>query len=1260
MVPQAGNDFKAPFPRTRFLAGWGALKWCFLLAVSLSGVAGAGRVVESPLLRGGDPAVALSVDVTGEKEILLTATVGPDNSDYDQAIWAEPQFVLADGTWVDATKLSVPYATVGWGSFQVNQAPWVKGRIVTLGASDFARYFAAHAPSVFSLAVPAHAVRFEAKVGLTKLNGVGSSVFRVETGVGAAVARARQAAATAAKTIPSLGHLLAHRKSQIAAAQWNGLARRFVSATNACAAVDADSANGRAAYSPNVLDAAVQAGKELDRIKRALMIDLNPALAFDQLLFIRRKNRRSFLPCNWQSNSMLPKDGHANELCLLDVKGPEAGRTKVVYTPPNGQPIADVELHWNADRLLFSGIGTSNAWHVLELDLASKKVRQVTPPNAPDVNCYDACYVPDGHIIFTCTALKYAVPCVWGSTPVANLFRAWADGSGMELLANDQEHAWCPEVMPDGRVMYLRWEYTDIPHAHARILFTCNPDGTNQRAFYGSNSFWPNSMFYARPIPGKPTQFVAVLTGHHGLRREGRLGLFDVTRGTEEGEGAIQLLPGYGKKVDPIVRDRLYSGTWPMNLHPYPLDDTTFLVARRNEGEARYSLYLIDRFDNEICLLREADHDLCEPVPLMKTPVPHPQPDRIDPARKDAQIYVADIYEGPGLKAIPRGTVKSLRVYTYTFGFHNEGGVFGVIGLDGPWDMRRILGTVPVNADGSVYFRVPANTPIAVQPLDAEGQALQVMRSWFTARPGEYLSCAGCHEKQAFVARTPRAAANMKLEEIQSWRGPTRNYEFLREVQPVLDAFCVRCHHEADPADREMFGDRQWKPDLRPTKLTGWHTAAPGAPNWMAAGGHFTRSYFNLVRYVRHPGLESDIHLFEPMEWHAETTELMMLLDKGHHGVTLSAEARDRLVTWIDLNAPFHGRWQTVVGEAAKGREALRERRREQYAGLKENHEKIETPPVKLTAPPPRAPLPSQPPLTVAGWPFDPAAKPSAPAAPLVLAPGVELPLVAIPGGTFVMGSNDAGAEGDERPAAAVRVAPFQMGAREVTNREFREFDPKHDSRCESRHNYQFGATGYDVNGDDLPVVRVSWTKAVQFCAWLSKKTGRTVRLPTEAEWEWAARAGSTRPFWWGADAGNFAPFANLADISLGDFSANCYENDRFKARFGNVENIYDNWIPQAHAVNDGAFLEEKSGKWKPNPWGLFDLHGNVAEWTQSKYRPYPYVADDGRNAPDGDERRVVRGGSWMSRPKRATASYRRAHRPYAPVFDVGFRIVVE
>jgi formylglycine-generating enzyme required for sulfatase activity len=1197
--------------------------------------------------------------VEGVEEVKLTATVGPDTYDYDQAIWCGPTFVMKDGSRVDATMLEMRRAEAGWGKVEPNRVNWSKSPTAKVGGEEFRRFISAHAPSCIVIPVPSGAVRFEARGGLTAPRGKGSCVFRVEAGEFTRRERAERMAAVAKDSLAAINRLVAHRR-----AANPGLAAKVDEVAAEVRAVKAAikvmSLGGNVSISD--VEAAEKAFGRLDALKRRLMIDLNPAVSFDRLLFIRRRNGRQHLPCNWQSNSMLPRGGHDNELCMLDVRGAKVGETELVYKPEGGRPIIDVELHWNADRLLFSGVAASNAWHVMELDLATRRVRQVTRDNAGDINHYDACYVPDGRIIFTCTALKYAVPCVWGNAPVANLFRCNADGSGMELLSNDQEHAWCPEVMPDGRVMYLRWEYTDIPHANSRILFTCNPDGTNQRALYGSNSFWPNSMFYARPIPGRPMQFVAVLTGHHGLRRMGQLGLFDVSKGTEEADGAVQLMPGHGKPVEPIVRDQLYNGTWPMNLHPYPLDDTTFLVSRRNKGESKFSIYLVDRFDNELCLLREAGHDLCEPVPLMKTPVPHAQPDRTVPGATTAQVYIANVYEGPGLKGIPVGTVKNLRLYTYTFGFQNEGGLYGTIGLDGPWDMRRTLGTVPVNADGSAYFKVPANTPIAVQPLDAEGQSLQVMRSWFTARSGEYLSCAGCHEKQSFVARAPRAAANMPLEEIRPWRGPERNFEFAREVQPVLDAFCVRCHDEPDPSHAEMFGHRRWKPDLRGTSMvTNWNTRMHGHV-WRKFGGKFSVPYFNLVRFVRHPGIESDIHLFEPMEWHADTTELMMMLDKGHHGVKLSEEARDRLVTWIDFNAPYHGRWQTIVGKEALGREKLREERRVKYLGVRMNHEEIDTPPpvLKDEFSASIRPAAAGAPLKIVGWPFDPSAKPASSAPAIQLAGGVEIALVSVPGGSFVMGRNGPKGPRDERPAAKVDVKPFLIGAREITNREFRQFDPKHDSRCESRHGYQFGVTGYDVNGDDLPVVRVSWTKAVAFCEWLSKKTGRKVRLPTEAEWEWAARAGSDKPFWWGDVTDDFAAYANLADISLSDYSGNPYVQDRVKARYGNTENLFDNWVPQAHNVNDGAFLEEKSGKWRPNPWGLHDMHGNVWEWTQSKYAPYPYVADDGRNAPGGDDRRVVRGGSWYSRPKLATASFRRAYRPYAPVYDVGFRIVVE
>ena len=1202
----------------------------------------AAETVASGLMKGGMAAVPIAADVTGTKELTLIATIGPDDYTADQAVWGNPRLVLKDGKTVDLTTLTPSEAAVGWGTLLVNKchtgALHIAGKPVERG-------FWAHAPSELTFSLPPDAVRFEAEVGLTAPEGQGSAVFQVETG---SLAQRRKVERLLARVnLDAMERLIAWRLTRTPEQ------KAFLDEARAQVLAGREVLKGAGAQGGSEV---LKAAEALEAVKRKLLLETNPAITSDEVLFIRQKAGR-FLPQNWESNSSLPKNGHENTLCALRLRGAGAGTVREIFTPPNQAMIADLDLNWDGQRVLFSSIGASNAWHVFEMNLTSRAVRQVSLDNAPDINHYDACYLPDGRIMFSCTALKYAVPCVNGGSPVANLFRMNADGSGMEILASDQEHSWCPTVLPDGRVMYLRWEYADLPHANSRIMFTCNPDGTNQRALYGSNSFWPNGIFYARPIPNQPMQFVGVVSGHHGHARKGELVLFDVNRGTQEADGAVQRVPGYGKKVEPVVADQLANGSWPLYLHPFPLDETTYLVAMQPDERSRTGLYLVDRFDNVLPLFEEAGCDLVEPVPLCASPVPRIQPDRIVKDDPSATIYIADIYEGPGLKGVPRGEVKKLRLYTFTYGFEGEGGLYGVIGMDGPWDMRRTLGTVPVNADGSALFKVPANTPIAIQPLDAEGKSLQVMRSWLTARNGENLSCVGCHEKASFTPQTVPARSQGKPETITPWRGPPRNFEFAREVQPVLDAYCVGCHNEDDPPPAARFGDKRWKPDLRGDKtITDWKTAMDG----QGQGGKFSVSYANLHRYVRRPGIESDIHLFVPMEWHADTTELMLLLQKGHHNVKLSDEALDRLVTWMDLNAPFHGRWQTIVDCAsACAKEGVREKRRALYAGLTENHETIDLPPLKFEqVTPAKEPAPPASETACDGWPFDPAGKPAGAAATLDLGGGVTLELVTLPGGDFLMGSTDGYA--DEQPVAKVGVTPFKIGRIEITNRQFRRFRPEHDSRRESRHGYQFGVTGYDVNGDDAPAVRLSWRDAVAFCEWLAKTTGKKVALPTEAQWEWAARAGSGKPFWFGAAIADFAPFANLADVTLSDFSGNPYVQDREKARYKNPDNIYDNWIPQIPQVNDGGFLGEPSGKWKANPWGLSDMHGNVAEWTRSMYSDYPYRGADGRNALTGDAKRVVRGGSWWDRPKHATASFRRAYRPYQPVYNVGFRIVVE
>lgn len=1012
--------------------------------------------------------------------------------------------------------------------------------------------------------------------------------------------------------------------------------------------------------------------RRFQQLKTEALLD-NPLLDFDQLLFVERHGANLGLPANWESNSSLKKDGFSNRLRTLSPVRP-GGQVNTVFEPSGNRFIGDIDLHWNGKRMLFSMPGANGRWQVFELALGEKEPREIPLITEPDVDNYDACYLPDGRIVFTSTATFVGVPCVYGASHVANLYIRERDGSIRQLTV-DQEHNWCPTVLNNGRLLYLRWEYTDLPHSNSRRLFHMNPDGTGQAEFLSGSSYFPNSFFYARPIPDHPTMVVGIATGHHGNARSGRLLIMDPARGREESEGVVREIPGRGKEVKPIIRDNLADGVWPQFLHPFPLSEKYFLVSARLRPDLPWGIYLVDVFDNFVLLAEKAGYALFEPVPVKRGVVPPVVADRIDRNKKDALVYVADIYQGGGLRGIPRGTVKNLRLIRYHFSYRGMGGLLGSIGMDGPWDIKQVLGTVPVDADGSAFFRVPAYTPITVQPLDEEGKALQLMRSWFTAMPGEVVSCVGCHERQNTAANNYAAAAkNRTPSDITPWRGPARGFSFAREVQPALDRHCTRCHNGAPwtkSSNGAMagVGSNQMIPDLRgDVMLTNWTTGFDGRVA-AGVGGKFSVAYAELHRFVRRPGIESDIHMLAPMEFHADSAELVQLLRKGHHDVQLDAEAWDRLITWIDLNAPYHGTWREMVGEQEVAHVASRARAmRQQFTGLSEDLECI---PPKRDA---RVLVTTQ--RATGAWATGLGATDAKLSLPdcsfgeeeaqrrqssdgpwqqtIGLGGGVSLELVRIPAGEFLMGSADGAA--DERPVSRVRVdRAFWIGRCEVSNEQFARFDPTHDSHVESMHAYQFGIHGYAVNEPQQPVVRVSWNEAAAFCQWLSERTGRRFDLPTEAQWEYACRAGAGTAFSFGGIGDDFSKEANLGDMKLSEFALETY----IQVRLISNPNPFDDWVPHDRRFNDGAFVSAPVGSFRPNAWGLHDMHGNVWEWTRSQLRSYPYVETDGRNESGGSSR-VVRGGSWYDRPHRCTSSYRLVYAPYQPVFNVGFRIVME
>ncbi len=995
-----------------------------------------------------------------------------------------------------------------------------------------------------------------------------------------------------------------------------------------------------------------QLEKEFDQLRREALLS-NPLIDFDRILLVKRSENspRLGLVQNWESNSSLPRSGFDNEITVLsDFRG--EGKLNTLFKPDGGQFVGDVDMHFGAKKMLFSMPAKNRRFQVYEMAVDGTGLRQLPLITEPDVDNYDACYLPGGNILFTSTAPFTGVPCVGGSSHVSNIY-VLDSKRKIRRLTFEQDHNWCPTVLNNGRVLYLRWEYSDIPHYVSRILFHMNPDGTEQMEYYGSNSYWPNAMFYARPCPGHPTKFAAIVGGHHDVPRMGELVIFDPAKGRREADGVVQRIPGYGKKVDPVIRDGLVRGSWPKFLHPWPLSDKYLLVSAKPSPQSRWGIYLVDVFDNMLLLKELPYYALFEPVPLKQVTPPQVIPEKVQPGRKDALVYVADMYTGGGLAGVPRGTVKKLRIYSYQFAYHGMGGQVNRVGLDGPWDVKRIIGTVPVEPDGSALFRVPANMPIALHPLDDEGKALQLMRSWMTAMPGETLSCVGCHESQSTSAPIRQTVAlSKKPAEISPWYGPVRGFSFRREVQPVLDKHCVRCHKGQPDADSKNLPDFSARPPVHPK----------GKSNGYNSGTKFTPSYIALRSFVRSPSIESDIHMLVPGEYHADTTRLIQLLKKGHYDVKLDAEGWDRIVTWIDLHTPAHGTWHEIVGMKRVARQ--RDRRRAMnklYANLDEDPEAIHPTiysPATVQAASQNPALKTQEfqeaEIECLGWPFDGAEakrrqNASGPASLSIdLGEGAKIDLVRIPAGEFVMGGSG---HADESPRTRVSIeSPFWMGRYEITNEQFARFDSTHDSRIESGDFLQFSVRerGYPVNGGRQPVSRVSLRRATDFCRWLSSKTKRTFTLPTEAQWEYACRAGTATPLWFGQTTNDFAPFANLADRSLRAV-------DTFG--WGLPSGAVPPWRPAIDGMNDKYRVSAPVGSFKPNAWGLYDMHGNVSEWTRSAYRPYPY-REDGQFSIEG--RKVCRGGSWYDRPRRARSAFRQSYPSWQRVYDVGFRIICE
>ena len=989
--------------------------------------------------------------------------------------------------------------------------------------------------------------------------------------------------------------------------------------------------------------------------KRAILL-ANPLLNGDKILTVRyqlgNRDRRAMAPelgtqsNNWSNQESARRKGFNADIVELSNLRDEV-QIRTIYKPDNTSSIADLKLHWDGDRAMFTQTMSDNRWNVFEVKLNNADCKKLIDNPEPDLEFYDGTYLPDGRIIANSNIGYQGVPCVNGSDPVGNMVLYTPQSKNLRRLTFDQDANWNPVIMNNGRVMYTRWEYTDLTHYYTRIVMNMNPDGTEQKALYGSGSMFPNSTFDVQPLPGYASAFVGIISGHHGVARSGRLILFDPAKARKGVAGMLQEIPHRNRPIVEEVKDRLVDGVWPQFIKPSPLNDTYFLVAAKLDKNDLWGIYLVDKFDNVTCLHKMEGEGYISPIAVRKTVTPPAIPDRVKLDDKQATVFIQDIYEGEGLKGIPRGTVKSLRLHAYEYAYVQTQSDHNWHGIQSGWDIKRMLGTVPVEEDGSVIFKIPANTPVSIQPLDKDGVAVQWMRSWLTGQPGEIVSCVGCHEDQNQIVIPKRVIASQKAPHaLTPPEGGTRSFTFDLEVQPILDRACIACHN----GEGKAFDLRGGKKD----------------------GRGYGTSYLNLHPYVHRQGGEGDMVVLYPYEYHPNTSELVRLLKKGHYNVQLTDAEWRKIYNWIDYNAPDKGYFNANVLKSFpyQGYDQIERRKQltDKYAGgagvdwkkeiadyaaqLKNKGE------IKPVMPKKVSPVKEKV-LKVKGWPFAPdrvkemLADEKETVKVLEIAPGVQMTFVRIPAGEFVMGSYHG--EPDTYPTTKVKIdKAFWMGELEVTNQQYNTIFPQHDSRYVDQQWKDHVVPGYPANKPEQPVIRVSYNDAMEYCKILSQKTGLNITLPTEAQWEWACRGGSDEDFWFGNLNADFGKKDNLVDVTTNKFAVSGVDPQPMSPESPWYK--YYTFLPKAANVDDGSLVQVGGKKYEANPFGLYCMHGNVAEWTRSDYVPYPYK----ENPKKVSEYKVVRGGSYIERPKYSTAYSRKGFYPYQCVFNVGFRVIIE
>lgn len=548
--------------------------------------------------------------------------------------------------------------------------------------------------------------------------------------------------------------------------------------------------------------------------------------------------------------------------------------------------LRDPDVSTDGTTLLFSWKkNSSDDFHLYTMDLTvsnpSSTVKQITFGSG--VADIEGKYLPNGKIVFNSTRCIQNVDC-W-KVPVSNLYICNADGSNMIRVGYDQVHTTYPTVTSDGRVIYTRWDYNDRSQMFVQGVFQMMQDGTNQTELFGNNTCFPTTLLHTREIPGTSSKYVSISSGHHTWQ-SGKMVIVDVSVGRNDADAVTYPFPADGQDKNIHVDGQNQGG--PQYRYPYALNEKEFLVSYCPTGwssskeNTPFGVYYMNSETGKQIPVCTANGNVAasQLVPIKSRDL-FSRPSMVNYGVSTGTVYIGNIYEGDGLKDVPVGEAKYLRVVELEFRTSAIGGtvaagtgsadIFDPIAAgNGAWDIKHVLGIVPIEADGSALFKVPSETPIYFQVLDKNGELIQSMRSWTTLMPNETFSCVGCHEDKnttpPLSATTTMAMKKgvqliqkdlwMTGEEYEDYDPYTDadGFSYLENVQPILNESCIACHNDSDTA-REKTGTTTVSSANAVTILaqdatlsyyktnselaSGWEATNYNASSWSTAKGPF-------------------------------------------------------------------------------------------------------------------------------------------------------------------------------------------------------------------------------------------------------------------------------------------------------------------------------------------------------------------------------------------------------------------------------------